>query len=146
MIRAKIFALLLCVVAGFSGCANNTLDDARKRTVYAAHGLKVITSFSDRKQQTISLLYGNELALQSAKTGIHNKGELFELVTFKQADNKYWYGSYINGAVQSIELVTSYATDKNVIAFKYKIPQGQISGDADARIKSITSHRALLFP
>jgi hypothetical protein len=142
----KIFALLLCVIAGSSGCTHQTPYDAHKRIIYDARGLKVITSFSDRKQQTISLLYGNALALQSAKTGIHDKGELFKLITFKQADNKYWYGSYINGAVQSIELVTSYAIDKNAIAFKYKIPQGQVPGDADARIKSITSHRALLFP
>jgi len=142
----KIFALLLCVIAGSYGCANDTSNDGHKRIIYNAHGLKVITSFSDRNQQTISLLYGNAPALQSARTGVHDKGELFELVTYKQADNKYWYGSYINGAVQSIELVTSYATDKNVIAFKYKILQGQVPGDADARIKSIISHRALLFP
>ncbi|WP_147322091.1 hypothetical protein [Mucilaginibacter conchicola] len=142
----KIFAMLLFVIAGSYGCANDTSNDVHKRIIYNAHGLRVITSFSDRKQQTISLLYGNALALQSAKTGIHDKGEVFELVTFKQANNKYWYGSYINGAVQSIELVTSYAADKNAIAFKYKIPQGQVTGNADIRIKGITSHRALLFP
>ncbi|WP_345331423.1 hypothetical protein [Mucilaginibacter defluvii] len=142
----KTFAMLLCVIAGSYGCANNTSNDGQKRIIHNAHGLKVITSFSDRKQQTISLLYGNAPALQSAKTGIHDKGELFELVTFKQADNKYWYGSYINGAVQSIERVTSYIADKNDIAFKYEITQGHISGNAGIRIKSITSHRALLFP
>ncbi|MBE9663045.1 hypothetical protein [Mucilaginibacter myungsuensis] len=142
----KIFAMLLFVIAGSYGCANDTSNDVHKRIIYNAHGLKVITSFSNRKQQTISILYGNALALQSAKTGIHDQGEVFELVTFKQADNKFWYGSYINGAVQSIELVTSYAKDKKVIDFNYKIVQGQVSGGADARINSITSHRALLFP
>jgi hypothetical protein len=62
--------------------------------MFDAGGLKVVTSFANRANQTMSVLYGGS-------------GNVYKLVTFRQADNKYWYGSYISGPVLHIATADS---------------------------------------
>lgn len=152
----KILALALIISCVICSCTHTQPNKAHTREVFDARGLKVITSFASRKQQTISVLYGNQLAMQSAATGSHKHvaGELFKLVTFRQANNTYWYGSYINGAVKSIEtLYTKPAVSGNSMMLYYTVERGKaplnIAGStasAHERINNILSHRALVFP
>lgn len=152
--KTIIFALF--ITCFLTGCAQNQPDKAHTREVFDARGLKVITSFANRKQQTISVLYGNQLAMKSAEKGAqqHFAGEQFKLVTFRQANNTYWYGSYINGAVKSVETLNiqpAPGSDSSII--NYVVERGKAPRNAygkasstNERVNNILSQRALVFP
>jgi hypothetical protein len=146
----KNLFLLIIVATVISACSNYVPDEAHTRAIFNARNLKVITSFANRKQQTISVLYGNDAAKTCALSGYktHVAGELFKLVVFRQADNKYWYGSYINGKLLSEETVTSEPSQ-----FVYRLKQGSAPDDSvghqmsdEARTASILSHKPSVFP
>lgn len=94
--------------------------------------------------------------MQSAATGAqkHIAGEQFKLVTFRQANNTYWYGSYINGAVKSVETLNiKSAPNDNSIMVNYRVERGKTPLNADGtasssneRINNILLRRALVFP
>ncbi|NIG54448.1 hypothetical protein [Chitinophaga sp. Cy-1792] len=68
-------------------------------------GLLVITTVINEKAGTVSLLYGNKAAMAQQ---LNRKDTLavpaqYTLVTYRNQDNKYWYGSYINGALLRVE-------------------------------------------
>lgn len=143
-----VFLLSISIIAFACNTSTPSLQDTRE--MYNAEGLHVITSFANRKQQTMSVLYGNEAAKQSALSEYahHLPGEIFKLVVFRQADNKYWYGSYINGKLLSIETVFNTSGQLG-----YKLEKGQapvnIKGDKmseDERLAFIFSHKASVFP
>jgi len=100
----------------------------------------------------MSVLYGNAAAKKSAlfAYNTHIPGEVFKLVVYKQANNKYWYGSYINGAVESVETV---ASTQSAAPLTYRLDQGAAPADsvgykmsAANRIAYIFSHRPSVFP
>ena len=146
----KILFLLIIIVITASSCSNPSPDKAQTRSIFNAGNLNVITSFANRKQQTMSVLYGNDAAKKCALSGyqVHKPGEEFKLVIFRQADNKYWYGSYINGKLLSEEIVTCDSS-----RLVYKLQQGAAPVDslaqqisANARIALILSHKPSVFP
>ncbi|WP_217606551.1 heme-binding domain-containing protein [Chitinophaga sp. GbtcB8] len=125
------------------------------RAMFDAGSLQVITSFANRKQQTMSVLYGNAAAKKSALSAYntHIPGEVFKLVVYKQADNKYWYGSYINGAVESVETVAGTQSAAAAAPLTYQLDQGTAPRDsagykmsAANRMAYIFSHRPSVFP
>lgn len=150
----KILLLLLTAMVAIA-CHRPAPDKAHTRTMFDARGLQVITSFANSKQQTMSLLYGNAAAKNYTLSGspTHAAGEVFKLVVYKQADNKFWYGSYINGAVKSIETLTSGSTSKSASQLSYKLEYGEAPSDstgnkasAATRLAYILAHRASVFP
>jgi hypothetical protein len=150
----KPFLLLiiaLCVLA----CNNSAPDKAHTREIYNAGGQHVITSFANRKSQTMSVLYGNEAAKRCALSdyATHHQGEAFTLVVYKQTGNKYWYGSYINGTLKSVETVSTLTTKGKTDSLTYHLLQGQAPMDslgrqitAADRIRYILSHQPSVFP
>lgn len=134
------------------GCTKPAPDKAHTRYMFDAAGLQVITSFANRKQQTMSVLYGNASARQGATSGdtIPVPGSVFKLVVYKQKDNKFWYGSYINGALQRIETVVCTQAGGPL---KYTLEQGLPPLDntgrrinTAVRIAYILSHKTSVFP
>lgn len=141
--------LLLFFLTIAGACSQPVPDHQHTREIFNAAGLQVITSFANRQQQTMSVLFGNTAAETCALGGYktHVPGEVFKLLTFKQADNKYWYGSYINGAVQSIETIATTAGAADQLS--YRLERGRhSSGNVSpaARISYIFSHRPSVFP
>jgi hypothetical protein len=82
-------------------------DSVKKREIFDAGALQLITTFANRSQQTMSTLYGNETALKAAMMNTRNRepGAVYALVTWNQANDKYWYGSYISGSLKSVETI-----------------------------------------
>lgn len=76
---------------------------------FEAKGLdKVITSSINRKQATMSTLYGNDPAFKHTLTNADSSypdGSVLALVTWKQQEDQHWYGANIPGELQSIEVV-----------------------------------------
>jgi len=73
---------------------------------------KVITSWLDRKNGTMSTLYGNELAIQHARTSAaadYPNGSVLSLVTWKEQEDPRWFGGRIPQRPTSVEIVTVHA-------------------------------------
>jgi hypothetical protein len=133
-----LFLFLLTVV---SAC-RQAVTEADTREMFNAGDLRVITSFANTQQQTMSVLYGNESARATALSGYqtHLPGEIFQLVVYKQADNKLWYGSHINGALLSVEMITS--GDQ----LHYRLEKGHVNAGPAERMAYLFSHKPSVFP
>ena len=70
-------------------------------------GLRVLSTFINRRQATTATLYGNDLARQAAQmgTGAAQPGEVLALLTWQQQADPNWFGARIPGALQSLELL-----------------------------------------
>ncbi len=116
----KTINLLLTssIVLLFSACAGHRSDliNTKASLPSSFHigdsGLKVIASFINKKQVTMSVLYGNDLALQTASDSIKEitAGEIFTLVTWQQQPDDHWFGANIPGEPQSVELLKTTAS------------------------------------
>lgn len=122
------------------------------RIVFDAKGQRVLAVFANRKQQTMSVLYGNDVAKQQAlaQQTTPVAGALYTLVTYRQANNQYWYGSYINGTILSVEQLTAAATP---LQWQYNLLQGKAPADASGNSVSpavrsafLLSHKPSVFP
>jgi hypothetical protein len=70
---------------------------------------KAITSSFNQQAFTMSTLYGNDAAVQYARTNPdHNypSGAVLSLVTWSQREDPHWFGARIPGPVKSVEFVT----------------------------------------
>lgn len=117
-------------------------------------GLKVITSSINKKQATMSTLYGNAAALQAAMAGAKTKllpGETFALVTWKQKEDDHWFGAKIPGELQSVEMLKTQGLT-GVITLDYQKYSGKnLISSADtagntAAIQLILRQRASIMP
>ena len=84
-------------------------------------GLKVITSSINKKQGTMSILYGNKAGLNAVIAGAKEitGAEILALVSWRQQEDLHWYGAMIPGDLLSVELIKA---DKNSsrMLFDYK--------------------------
>ncbi|HLK63717.1 MAG TPA: cytochrome P460 family protein, partial [Bryobacteraceae bacterium] len=68
----------------------------------------VITSILDRGAASISTLYGNDSAVQYARSHVDSNypaGASVSLVTWNQKDDENWFGARVPGQVKSVEFV-----------------------------------------
>jgi hypothetical protein len=140
----------LAIIA-LNGCSNDSKKVTLREFEFNDSGLKVITSYVNEKAGTMSILYGNQSALNySVKgTGKHIAGEVFKQVTYKQQAHEFWYGSRINGALQQVETINTLQQGATVIPV-YAIQRygdgTAKSEDRSARIKFILGQKASVFP
>jgi hypothetical protein len=120
-------------------------------------GWKVITSFINRQQTTMSTLYGNEAAFKHATTGISGSyppGAALALVTWKQQEDKRWYGASIPSGLQTLELVSTIVADGSNTMATYRQYEGAALTPAppadslhdNTRIKYILGQKASVLP
>jgi hypothetical protein len=117
-------------------------------------GLKVITTFINKKQGTTSTLYGNPLALKTAIAGTNQivAGEVLALVTWKQQTDAHWFGANIPGNLQQVELVKSTSSAEKPIVVSYARYEGKSlilnsdTGNNQDRIKYILSQKPAIMP
>jgi hypothetical protein len=121
---------------------------------FSQKGLKVIASFINKKQHTMSTLYGNDLALKTAQSGNTNKvpGEEFTLVTWNQQDDDHWFGAKIPSDLKSIEVVKTGSPNQNNTAITYGCYEGKaLTPNTDTlhkqdRIKYIFDQKPSILP
>ncbi len=116
-------------------------------------GLKVITTFINKEQGTMSTLFGNSLAQQKAMA-VNEKmmaGELFTLVTWKQQPDAHWFGANIPGDLQSVEVIQTtsagetLAINYQLYAGKYLVLHADTFGKSE-KIKSILDLKPSIMP
>ena len=114
--------------------------------------LKVITSSFNRKNKTMSTLYGNDLALQTAIAGniSYPAGENFTLVTWKQQEDDRWFGARIPGDLLSVEVIKTTGAGHAAISYQ-KFEGNDLSITSDTlhqqeRIKYILAQKPSIMP
>ena len=121
---------------------------------FSKAGLKVITSSINKKEQTMSTLYGNDLALKTAISGSTSylRGENLTLVTWKQQDDDRWFGAKIPGDLLSVEVVKIISSNTGNIITNYQRFTGkELVADTDTahqqeRMRYIFSQKPSVMP
>jgi hypothetical protein len=139
--------------ASISAPAYVTLSSAGGTPINPLMG-KVITSFVNKNEGTMSTLYGNDMAAQNARAGRNYlPGSVLSLVTWSQRDDPHWFGARIPGSLRSIEQITFAAAPGNTTPAyeKYEGMPLKMNPSADPeankkRIGYITSLKASVVP
>ena len=136
-LSARLSLLILpLLLAGIIGCsqrnprtvttANNS---ARLSGSLPANPLawKVITSAIDRSNGTMSMLFGNDIAVEYARSNSSQQfpaGVVLSLVTWRQQEDPRWFGGNIPAQPLSVEFVTVAAAPGNRLTYTYANYQG----------------------
>jgi len=133
-----------------TACNKVQETSAYTRIVFNSDSLRVITSSVNKKLETMSILYGNDKAYDSAldSTGTHVPGEIFTFVTWQYHDNPFFYGSTINGELLSIESI--HVNEGSAIDYKIDegnpLPVNGVMLHQEERVKYILEHTPSLLP
>jgi Cytochrome P460 len=111
---------------------------------------KVITSSIDAPNQTMSILFGNDAAIASARAGAmsYPVGSVLTLVTWTQKEDGHWFGARIPKNFKTMEVVKVTAGADGKTANSYERFEGQTpagSGDV-GRTDYILGQRASVMP
>ncbi len=118
---------------------------------------KVIYSTVNKQQGIMSTLYGNDIAVNFARTHDaveYPAGSVLTMVTWKQKEDPHWFGAVIPDRVQSIEKVTFTEANYKTMLPTYELKQGNPLPEAktsqtDAikeRIQVIINRTASVMP
>jgi hypothetical protein len=157
-----VYFLVLSLLVGLAGCSHKAKDDFNDKALLPS-GLpfdplqwRVISSAVDKGDSTMSTLYGNDLAVNHARsTAMHAypAGSVLALVTWFQQDDKHWFGAEIPAQVKSIEFVQIQATPDGKASTMYEAfegsPLARVAPDAitfTARTDYILNEKASVMP
>jgi hypothetical protein len=117
---------------------------------------RVITSFSQNPPGTMSTLYGNDLAVDHARTSPNTgypNGAVLALVTWDRQNDRHWFGAMIPGSVRKVEFA-SFATSVS-LAWTFEVYEGsplhrvddtKLTYIAASHLPAITSLKAAVMP
>ena len=141
--------LLILLTGGIllSACKQKHSNNEQVRIVFDAGNLKFIASSLNPKQETMSALYGNDIAnrLLSAGDSLPQPGgAVIKLVTWRLHDDPQYFGSSINGELLSVETVSIAADDTP----SYRLDHGSLPQPVqqDERIRYIMGYKPVQFP
>jgi cytochrome P460 len=165
-----LFLPSILIALSMSGCSSNEpkisaeLNQSASLAGEFAAGLptnplqwKVITSEISRTDSTMATLYGNDLAVQYARTHAeHNypAGAVLSLVTWTQREDPRWFGARIPATVKSLEFLTVGTTLDGQPSYSYQeyggAPLKKISAEEglnpNNRAQYLLSQRAAIMP
>jgi hypothetical protein len=148
----SIYAIL--VGFGLMSCNPQKAPVLAPEYLYNISDHNVITSVINHKQGTISVIYGNKLALQAAQSIVRERspGERYIMVTWKQIPMPHWYGTNMNGRIISIETVKILSASKARVIYKYQYkpqsPIQQATSDINhvQQVRFIAGQPAAVYP
>ena len=88
---------------------------------------KVITSALDRRDSTMSTLFGNDVAVECARTSSQHgypAGSALALVTWTQQEDRRWFGGRIPAKPKSVEYVTVNGGTGHSLSYSYQEFEG----------------------
>jgi len=117
----------------------------------------VITSSIDKQAATMSVLYGNDVAVRYARSGSQGNyppASVLSLVTWQQQEDVHWFGAKIPGQAKSVEFVSVTAGPGDQAAYSYEDYEGsplrKASSSSDrspgSRAAYMLSERAAVMP
>ncbi|HEV2483209.1 MAG TPA: cytochrome P460 family protein [Puia sp.] len=111
---------------------------------------RFITSFVDTNTHTMSTLYGNEMAVNCARSGIPYKpGSTLTLVNWTQREDPHWFGGRIPQRIASEEMVLY--TGGGEVNYRYYAGPGMTrkvvpAASSTDRVQYITAKKASVVP
>ena len=157
----RSFVVILTLLFSLTGCQSTRPEPASVneqallpgKLPYNPLGWRVVTSWTNERQATMSTLYGNDLAIQKVRAGAEGPyppGAVLALVTWSQRDDPHWFGAKIPGAPQSVEFV-SIPVRQSPAYQRYEGPELKLVTNADPeatakRIDYLISQRAAVMP
>jgi hypothetical protein len=152
----KLTISLYSIALAFSimSCDDRNTATLAPEYLYDAGNQKVIKSILNNKKGTIAVLYGNDIALQTAHDSLSKPsiGAHYTLVTWKQKPMPQWYGTSINSEIYSIEKVNVAPSNEGQVAFNHDFQTGagfkqsEAKPEKEQRIQFIMSQQAAVFP
>ena len=117
---------------------------------------RVITSWIDKRDSTMTTMFGNDVAVQSARTSAampYPVGAVLSVVTWNQQEDPRWFGGNIPEKVKMVEFVTvtkpeSFSFDRYE-GTPLKRVTAKNSDELDAvakRMVYLTAQRAAVMP
>lgn len=118
---------------------------------------RVIASWANTEDSTMSTLYGNDAAVSYARTNLKRNypaGSILALVTWHQQDDPRWFGGRIPAEPKSVEFVAITASSDQRISYEYQEYEGsplkrtsmQQAATPNDRIAFLMAQRAAVFP
>lgn len=118
---------------------------------------KVICSFINKKEGTMSILLGNKIAVGFARSNTGSNyppGAALTLVTWNRKKDEHWFGAYIPDVMQSMEKLRFDGMGKSVYSPAYEVYRGNSLKKIDSydlkdvkeRTNYILSLRASVMP
>ena len=118
---------------------------------------KIITSAIDKQDSTMYTLFGNDIAVQYARTNAQHDypaGSILSLVTWTQQEDPRWFGGNIPSAPKSVEFVTVGASPDQKRTYTYQSFEGtplkkvstQDGLAPDSRAAYLIAQRAAVMP
>jgi hypothetical protein len=118
---------------------------------------KVVTSTISTADSTMSTLYGNDLAVEYARTDSKHEypnGAVLALVTWTQREDGRWFGAKFPDRVKSVEFVFEQSGSDRPPSYSYqkyegrplKLATAEQSFGANARAAYLLSQRAAVMP
>jgi hypothetical protein len=117
----------------------------------------VITGMIDPRSGTMSTLYGNDAAVNYARTHAgrdYPAGAVLSLVTWRQGDDPRWFGAKIPERAQMVEFVRVGEAKNGAPQSEYEVytgnplvkAPGQYAATEKERVEYIVSARAVVMP
>jgi len=144
-----IFSLMLVGCAGKEPTISANLNrEAFVTGEYLANPLqwRVITSNASTTEETMSTLFGNDAAVNYARTNAQHdypNGSTLAMVTWTQQEDGRWYGAQIPAAVKSVEFVFVGTTPDGKPSYSYQKFAGSPLKQSFAQEYPVASDRAL---
>jgi hypothetical protein len=118
---------------------------------------RVITSAIDHRDSTMYTLFGNDKAIDYARSHTEHeypKGSVLALVTWHQQEDPRWFGGNIPALLKSVEFVTVGVTREGQPLYSYQDFEGfplknvstQKSSTPEGRTAYLLSQRAAVMP
>jgi hypothetical protein len=114
---------------------------------------RVITSWINQQDSTMSILYGNDAAVQYARTHsemMYPVGAVVSVVTWNQQEDARWFGGRVPKTPEAVEFVT--VTGPGVTAYQryegspLKKMASESGSDPNDRASYLLSQRAAVMP
>jgi hypothetical protein len=163
MLREEICLLSALLWLGLTGCSDQTNLRVETRVNQGAALVgalpsnplqgRVITSWINKQDSTMSTMFGNDVAVQYARTNAEMKypaGAVLSVVTWSQQEDPRWFGGKIPQEPQTVEFVT--VTGPGAISYqRYEgSPLKQVASengsDPDDRAAYLLAQRAAVMP
>ncbi|WP_443947076.1 hypothetical protein ACJVDH_08195 [Pedobacter sp. AW1-32] len=150
----KRFIYVFFLTLLFASCQRKKYATLAPEYLFDAKGQKLISSLIDSKRGTISIIYGNNIALEAAGDSLPKAmpGAEYTLVTWKQKAMPGWYGTNMSGDLYSLETLEVLGKDQQPVQLKYLFSAGYTyskgteAPERNGRISLITSQPTAVFP
>lgn len=158
----KFFVLTAAALFAFTGCNStrpapasiNQQATLKGALPYNPLAWRVVTSWTNQRNATMSTLYGNDLAVDYARSHddhAYPAGAVLALVTWAQRDDPHWFGARIPSTPQSVEFVRVQPHGQSPVYERYQgSPLARVNAEsaeaAAQHAEYLLSQRAAVMP